>query len=369
MSAPDCLPFTTLLIIPTGVAAQIGGFAGDAIPVARTLASLSDRLITHPNVMNGAQLYWPIPNALYVEGYGLDQFAAGRWQLVPVRRNRIGLVLDRGMRSDLKVRQLQAADAAQATLGLSITGVAQTDRPLNVRLHRAQSGAAWGTLEHPDSLLRAADHLLRTQSVDAIAVIVQFPETLDDQALADYRQGKGVDPLAGAEAVISHLVVREFQRPCAHAPALSPLPLDRTLSPRSAAEELGYTFLPSVLVGLSRAPQFILASEHHRAAISGDQVSAVIVPASCCGGSAVLSLAQQGTPIIAVTENSTAMDAFPEALGIQALVAQSYLEAVGIVAALKSGVEPGCLTCYTNPSLAATLEEGMASSESPSMAL
>jgi hypothetical protein len=37
-----------------------------------------------------------------------------------------------------------------------------------------------------------------------------------------------------------------------------PLPLDPDLSPRSAAEELGYTFLPCVLVGLSRAPQFVL---------------------------------------------------------------------------------------------------------------
>ncbi|HBL13661.1 MAG TPA: hypothetical protein DD379_20135, partial [Cyanobacteria bacterium UBA11162] len=43
--------------------------------------------------------------------------------------------------------------------------------------------------------------------------------------------------------------------------ALTPLPLDPNLSPRSAAEELGYTFLPCVLVGLSRAPQFIINSK------------------------------------------------------------------------------------------------------------
>ncbi|HAG81770.1 MAG TPA: hypothetical protein DCL61_11530, partial [Cyanobacteria bacterium UBA12227] len=41
----------------------------------------------------------------------------------------------------------------------------------------------------------------------------------------------------------------------------TPLPLDPNLSPRSAAEELGYTFLPCVLVGLSRAPQFIINSK------------------------------------------------------------------------------------------------------------
>lgn len=41
-----------------------------------------DCLITHPNVMNGASLYWPEPNMLYVEGYALDEFCAGRCDLI-----------------------------------------------------------------------------------------------------------------------------------------------------------------------------------------------------------------------------------------------------------------------------------------------
>lgn len=49
---------------------------------------------------------------------------------------------------------------------------------------------------------------------------------------------QGVDVVAGVEAIISHLVVKEFQIPCAHAPALLPPPLTRSLSPRSAAEEV-----------------------------------------------------------------------------------------------------------------------------------
>lgn len=39
------------MIVPTGVGACIGGFAGDALPVARTLSSVVDCLITHPNVI------------------------------------------------------------------------------------------------------------------------------------------------------------------------------------------------------------------------------------------------------------------------------------------------------------------------------
>ena len=247
-------PLTVVLIVPTGVGASIGGFAGDALPVARAIAQISDTLITHPNVLNGAQLYWPIPNALYVEGYALDKFAAGCWGLQPVHQNRIGLILDAGIEPDLQLRHLQAVDAARATLGLNITDCVLTDRPLQVELRISESGASWGTIGNPDSLLRAAEKLIELARVEAIAVVARFPDDEGSLALENYRRGKGVDPLAGAEAVISHLVVRTFKIPCAHAPALSALPLDPHLSPRSAAEEIGYTFLPCVLAGLGKAP-------------------------------------------------------------------------------------------------------------------
>ncbi len=249
-------PFTAALLVPTGVGCAIGGYAGDAIPVARALAGLVDRLITHPNVLNGAQLYWPLDNAFYVEGYALDQFAAGHWALEPVRSNRIGVVLDCALEPDLRLRHLQAMEAARATLGLALTDYCYSDAPLGVTLKTSDSGATWGTLENPDSLLRAAEKLIQQAGAEAIAVVARFPDDFDNPMLQDYRQGRGVDPIAGAEAVISHLVVRAFRVPCAHAPALQPLPLDASISPRSAAEELGHTFLPCVLVGLSRAPRY-----------------------------------------------------------------------------------------------------------------
>jgi len=55
-------PYTAVLIIPTGIGAAIGGYAGDGIPVAKAIAQVCDRLITHPNFLNGAQLYWPLAN-------------------------------------------------------------------------------------------------------------------------------------------------------------------------------------------------------------------------------------------------------------------------------------------------------------------
>lgn len=324
---------TTLMIIPTGVGATIGGYAGDALPVARAIAAVTDRLITHPNVLNGAQLYWPIANAHYVEGYGLDQFAAGRWHLQPVRQNTIGIILDQAIETELRWRHLQAADAARATLGLAIHSYVTTDAPLGVELKQADA-ATWGTLENPGSLLRAAEQLLQA-GCTAVAVIARFPDDLESEALNDYRQGHGVDPLAGAEAVISHLVVREFQVPCAHAPALQPLPLDPTISPRSAAEEIGYTFLPCVLAGLSKAPQFskILQSS----GISANDVDTLIVPASALGGSAVLSLSD-ATQIIAVQDNATALAVDARALGLNVLTVQSYLEAIGAIATQRAGI-------------------------------
>ena len=332
--------FTVVLIVPTGVGAAIGGYAGDALPIARAVSQISDRLITHPNVLNGAQLYWSLDNTYYVEGYGLDRFAAGQWGLNPVRQNKIGLLLDKGIEPELRLRHIQAADAARATLGLSLTDYTVTDAPLEVELRVADSGASWGTIGNPGSLLRAADKLIDRGGAEAIAVVARFPDDDDSIELQNYRYGSGVDHLAGAEAVISHLIVRNFGIPAAHAPALKPLTADPQVSPRAAAEELGYTFLPCVLVGLSRAPQFVTQTELFSIdTILKNSVKAAIVPYSACGGSAIMSFANSATEIIAVTNNSTQIDVTPEPLGIKVTKVNSYLEALGVLVARKAGID------------------------------
>ncbi len=332
-------PYTSMLIIPTGIGAKIGGYAGDGIPIARLIAQVCDRLITHPNVLNGAQLFWPMANTFYVEGYGLDQFAAGNWGLKPVRQNKVGLLLDQGIEAELKTRHIQGAEACRATLGLPVTDYVVTDAPLNVTLKVSETGVSWGTIENVGSLLRAAEKLITQAKVEAIAVVARFPDDEDSELLAQYRQGSGVDALAGAEAVISHLLVKKFQIPCAHAPALSPLPIEPELSPKAAAEELGYTFLPCILAGLSYAPQFVTNGDRQSRNIWADQVDSLVIPASACGGSAVLSLAQTQTLIIAVNENDTALSIFPESVGIKARRVDSYLEAIGVIVAHRAGLD------------------------------
>jgi len=48
--------FTAVMIVPTGIGAEIGGHAGDAAPAARLLAAACDTLITHPNVVNASEI-------------------------------------------------------------------------------------------------------------------------------------------------------------------------------------------------------------------------------------------------------------------------------------------------------------------------
>ena len=336
-------PLPTLMVVPTGIGCVIGGYAGDALPSARLLAAASGCLITHPNVMNGASLYWKDPRIHYVEGYGIDRFAAGDWALRPIRQQRIGLLLDAGIEPELRQRHLQVADGCRATLGIEIGPVVSSDVPLGVHLGLGQSGVSWGTLERPDALLRAGERL-KANGATAIAVVARFPDDQGSEALQAYRHGSGVDALAGAEAVISHLLVRHLQIPCAHAPALSALPLDPQLDPRAAGEELGYTFLACVLVGLSQAPELVQRSAANIRDLVADDLGVLVVPEGSLGGEAALACLERKVPVICVT-NPSLLQVTSTVLGLgsEVLQASSYAEAAGMVLALREGVSLSAL--------------------------
>ncbi|CAL1409073.1 unnamed protein product [Linum trigynum] len=339
--------YTSVMIVPTGVGAAIGGFAGDALPVARALSSVVDCLITHPNVLNAAMMYWPMPNVLYVEGYALDRFAEGLWALEPVHQNKVGLVLDCGIEEELRIRHLQVADAARASLGLPVVEYIVTDTALEVeKWVDPMSGQSTGRIRHPDSLLRAVQTLINRSQVNAVAVVGRFPDD-DVDDVDDYRQGVGIDVLAGVEAIISHLVVKEFQIPCAHAPAMLPLPLTPMLSPKSAAEEIGYTFLPCVLVGLSKAPQYKVNSHSlGKDCLYASDVDSVVLPMDSCGGDAALAFSRSKGKkplIIVVEENETVLDSTPDKFGMEVIKVSNYWEAIGVIAAHKAGINPHSL--------------------------
>ena len=351
-------PLPTLFVVPSGIGCALGGFAGDAIPVARLLGSASGFLITHPNVLNGASLFWDDPRIQYVEGSGIDRFATGEIGLRPVRKRKVGLLLDAKIEADLLQRHLEVANACRASLGLDIGPVVITEKPLEVKIRNSSSGSSWGELQYPDVLLNAADRL-KDAGVSAVAVVTRFPDAENSQLVDNYRRGNGVDSLAGAEAVISHLLVRHLGMPCAHAPALQPLPIDVELDPRAAGEELGHTFLTCVLVGLSRAPDMIEIKKEciENSFFSSDFLSihdlgAVVAPNGALGGEAVLACLEKGVPLILV-KNPGVLNVDDKALGITNSIeskrkfnsfhANNYVEAAGLILALREGISKDAL--------------------------
>ena len=94
-----------------------------------------------------------------------------------------------------------------------------------------------------------------------------------------------------------------------------------------------------MLVGLSRAPQFVTTKYPSPDTIWSESVDMAIVPYSACGGSATLSFASSSTQIIAVADNSTQIQVPPEPLGIKVTKVNSYLEALGVLAAYRAGVD------------------------------
>lgn len=324
------------MTIPTGIGARVGGYAGDALPVARALAAAVDRLITHPNVLNGASAFWPIANAFYVEGFGLDNFCRGDLNLRPVRSNRIGIVFDREIEPDLRLRHRHVIQAARATLGLDVAIEVESDRPFGVKLATTSAGASSGSLQDPLALLDAAEQALMS-GAEALAIVARFPDELDT---ANYCQGVGVDPVAGMEAILSHLVAREFHVPCAHSPAMRVEARPVPVSDRAAAEELGFTFLPCVLAGLSRAPRWMPPEKSAATDMTAADVDVVIAPATAFGSPGILALAGRSpAPLfVAVRENTSVMRVTPTDLQIPARVVDSYLAAIGLVTAHRAGI-------------------------------
>ena len=204
---------------------------------------------------------WRIPrekheDIFYVEGYSLDRFAKGEIGLKKVKKQKIGIIFDSSIENEILLRHIQVADACVATLGIDVESYVFTKKPLGIKIDSESQSISGGSIENPDTLIEAGENLL-ARGITAIAIVAKFPDNLDLKKTNSYREGLGIDPIAGIEAVISHLISKYLKVPCAHAPALKPIELNEKLDPRAAAEEIGYTFLPSVLIGLSKAPDLV----------------------------------------------------------------------------------------------------------------
>jgi hypothetical protein len=328
-------------IVPTGVRAAVGGYIADATPVTNVLSHIVDKIIVHPNVVNGSFINYMQNNVLYVEGYHLDNFLQNKIGLCEIHQNKIGVIVDRGaidVDPNCFNEVINTINAVRVIAGINVIGYKITDEPIGGHAIQLSSGAFSGEVKNPKTLLDAAADLgLKGATAIAIATHIDIDHMKED--LEKYFNGELANPFGGTEALISHTVSHMFKIPCAHAPILSREEKDYynsvgVVDPRASSEVVSPGYLGCILKGLNQSPQ--ISDKGY--GITLDSVKAIIVPYSCCGGIPALMAQKYNIPLIAVKENKTVLDITPEKMNINAIIVNNYWEACGVVAALKAGI-------------------------------
>ncbi len=338
--------FNVVMVVPTGVGAEIGGHAGDATPAAIALAEVSDTLITHPNVVNASDINELPGNGLYVEGSVLVRLLMGTVGLRPVRANRVLVAVDASHAERYSAYTVNAVNAARATYGLNCVGIERIEPALRLVGGYTQTGRASGSVEGFEGLMELLIGKRDFYDAVAIASVIEVPQHYHFDYFTS--GGEMVNPWGGVEALLTHAVSSIIDVPAAHAPmmesddiaAVDPGVVDA----RMAAEIISITFFQSVLKGLQRSPRLVTDdAELGRADIlTAENVSCLVVPEGCLGLPTLAAL-HQGIPVIEVRENRNLMRnelaALPWRAG-QFYSAGNYWEATGIVTALKAGIDP-----------------------------
>jgi len=338
--------FSAVMIVPTGIGAEIGGHAGDAAPAARLLAGACDTLITHPNVVNASDINELPENGLYVEGSVLSQLLMGAVGLEKVRANRVLLVIDKHEDERICELAINAASAARASLGLDCPLVVKMDPPIKMWAEYSSSGRAVGQIEGLERLYE----VLSRHRLEFDAVAISSKIGISKGLFAEYFQSKGdiINPWGGVEAMLTHAVTMLFGVPAAHSPMAEDMDEANTLfgivDPRISAEAVSTCFLHCILKGLHRSPRIITDRMvfTHPGVLTAADISCLVIPDGCVGLPTLAAL-EQGIPVIAVKENKNRMKNDLEKLPFgegKLFIVENYLEAVGLMTALKAGVAP-----------------------------
>lgn len=330
-----------VLIIPTGVGAEIGGHAGDGNPVAKLIATCCDTLITHPNVVNASDINEMTENTLYVEGSMLDRFLEGEIELQRVKRNKVLLVVN----PPLLKETINAVSAARATIGMDCE-ILCLNTPLEL-FASMEKGRATGIVNGWEELVKQTEDFV----FDALALATTI-SVEKDVAMNYLTSGTGVNPWGGVEAKASKLIAKALNKPVAHAPVNSGMFDDfyEIAEPRLAAETVSICYIHCILKGLHKAP--IIGK-----GISNKDVDFMISPYGCFEAPHHACL-ENNIPIIIVKENKTTMkDSMP--YHDRCIVVENYWEAAGIIATMKAGINPDSV----RRPLAPTKISGAASSD------
>lgn len=307
-------------IVPTGIGASIGGYAGDASKWARKI-SKKCKLIVNPNVVNAACFSGITENMLYVEGYSLDEFFKGNICLQESSENKIGVVFDKAIPQDVLNIHINTINAVKTVYDVNILDYEITKEKVGVDFFIDSSGISSGNVKNLETLKQSAKNLLK-KGCTAIAIVCFFPEEQGD----NYANGIGVDPVGGVEAIISHYISKELKVPTAHAPAFKDFSITTEIvDSRCSAEYITPTFLPCILLGLSQAP---LIKDK---GINIKDLDFLITPYNALGGIPVLEMIKQNKKIYAIKENDTVLNINPENFQIKCDIIKTYEDLLELI--------------------------------------
>ncbi len=288
--------------IPTGIGLEIGGYAGDFGYIAREFSKYF-KLIINPNAVNGGILSAVNENMLYTEGYALDEFLAGKINLKEVTvQNKIGVIFDKSIPNDILNVHINTLNALQIVEGYDILPYDITDEEVGIEFSIDKtSNISSGNIKNPKTLLKSAERLIKS-GADVIAAVCFFQNYKEADDI-NYTNGNGTDPIGGVEAVISHLLVKEFNIMCAHSPAFDTLDISfKRENKKVASEVISSTYLPCVIKGLSFAPK--ITKEN---GISYKDIKGFVVPRSALGSKGVLACVRNNIPVYTV-QNKTPLN-------------------------------------------------------------
>ena len=310
-----------VFIVPTGIGAEIGGHSGDATPAAKLIASLCNKLFTHPNVVNASDINEMTENMLYIEGSILDRFLEGQIGLQEVYNNRILLAIN----SPVKPEIVNAVSAARVTMGADIE-IVEFETPIKM--------VAWVIRKASGDIYNLDEAIQQVSQYDFDVLVVNTPiETKDDDVMNYLVRDGGINIWGGVEAKLSKLMSMKLNKPVIHAPVENSevfKAFNEIVDPRKAAEMVSICYLHCCLKGAHVAPEISLKDN----AYWNSDIDFLISPMNVFGRPHVACV-KAGIPIIEVEENRTVLnDDMPSSV----IIAKNYLEAAGIVSAKKAGV-------------------------------
>lgn len=301
-------------IVPTGIGASVGGYAGDASCWARKFAEIS-RLIVNPNVVNAGGFSGITDKMFYVEGYSLDEFFKGNLNLIPSTNNKIGVVFDKAIPADVLNVHINTINAVKCVYGIDVIGYEVTKEDVGVEFTLDENGVSAGNVKNIETLLLSSKNLI-SKGAEAIALVCMFDDPEEDNL--DYANGIGTDPVGGVEAILSHYISKELAIPCAHSPAFADYQISSELvSGKSASEYITPTFLPCILLGLNIAPKF-----SKNGGISINDLDFLVMPYDSLGCVPVFEAVKRNIKIYAVKENRTALNVTLDTLGLSPYITE-----------------------------------------------